>query len=84
MELPVIQFHLASRYLIPLRSKYSPQHPDLKAPQSVLPLTRESRFLQRLASSLIHIHMISSTLLCSAAQDSFCNSGGDVAGRKTI
>jgi hypothetical protein len=25
-----------SRYFIPLRSKYSPQHPVLKHPQSVL------------------------------------------------
>jgi hypothetical protein len=35
-ELPVVQFYPFSRYFIPRRSKYSPQHPVLKHPQSVL------------------------------------------------
>jgi hypothetical protein len=30
-----MQFYLASYYFIPLRSKYSPQHPVLKLPQAV-------------------------------------------------
>jgi hypothetical protein len=30
-----MQFSPISRHFIPLRSKYSPQHPDLKHPQSV-------------------------------------------------
>jgi hypothetical protein len=35
MKLPIVQLSF-SRYSIPLRSKYSPQHPVLKQPQSML------------------------------------------------
>jgi hypothetical protein len=35
MKLLVMQFPPTSRHLISLRSKYSPQHPVLKHPQSV-------------------------------------------------
>jgi hypothetical protein len=35
MKLPTVQLSLFSCYFIPLRSKYSPQHPVLKHPQSV-------------------------------------------------
>jgi hypothetical protein len=34
MKLLIVQFSLASRYLIPLQSKYYPQHPVLIHPQS--------------------------------------------------
>jgi hypothetical protein len=34
-KLPVMQFSPLSRHSIPLRSKYPPQHPVLKHPQSV-------------------------------------------------
>jgi hypothetical protein len=36
MKLPVVQLSPFSRYFIPVRSKYSPQHPVVKHPQSVL------------------------------------------------
>jgi hypothetical protein len=36
MELLITRFYLASCHFIPLRSKYSPKHPVLKHPQSVL------------------------------------------------
>jgi hypothetical protein len=36
MKLPIVQLSSVSRYFIPLRSKYSPQHPVLKHPQSML------------------------------------------------
>jgi hypothetical protein len=35
-KLPILQLSPLSRYFIPFRSKYSPQHPVLKHPQSVL------------------------------------------------
>jgi hypothetical protein len=35
MKLPIMQFSLTSYHFIPLRSKYSPQHPVLKHPQSM-------------------------------------------------
>jgi hypothetical protein len=36
MKLPIVQLSPFSYYFIPLRSKYSPQHPVLKHPQSML------------------------------------------------
>jgi hypothetical protein len=36
MKLPTVQLSPFSRYFLPLRSKYSPQHPVLKHPQSML------------------------------------------------
>jgi hypothetical protein len=36
MKLPILQLSPFSRYFIPLRLKYSPQHPVLRHPQSVL------------------------------------------------
>jgi hypothetical protein len=36
MKLPTVQLSPFSRYFIPLRSKFSPQHPVLKRPQSML------------------------------------------------
>jgi hypothetical protein len=36
MKLPTVQLSPFSRYFIPLRSKYSPQHPVPKHPQSML------------------------------------------------
>jgi hypothetical protein len=42
MKLLILQPSLASRYFLPLRSKYSPQHPVLKHPQIYsLPLVSE-------------------------------------------
>jgi hypothetical protein len=35
MKLPFVQLSPFCRYFIPLRSKYSPQHPVLTYPQSV-------------------------------------------------
>jgi hypothetical protein len=35
MKLLIMQFPPNSRHIIPLRSKYSPQHPVLKHPQSM-------------------------------------------------
>jgi hypothetical protein len=46
MKLPIMQFSPSLHYFIPLRSKYSPQHPVLKHPHSVcaLPLMLETKF----------------------------------------
>jgi hypothetical protein len=45
MNLLIIQFPSISRHFIPPRSKYSPQHPVLKYPQSVFPpLMLETKF----------------------------------------
>jgi hypothetical protein len=43
MKLPTVHLSPFSCYSIPLRSKYPPQHPVLKHPQS-MPLTSETKF----------------------------------------
>jgi hypothetical protein len=40
----VMQFYSPSRYFILLESKYPPQHPVLKHPQSITPLMSETKF----------------------------------------
>jgi hypothetical protein len=44
MKLLIMQFSPTSYHFIPLRSKYSPQQPVLKYPQSVLSLISETKF----------------------------------------
>jgi hypothetical protein len=44
MKLRIVQLSPFSRYFIPLRSKYFPQHHVIKHPVYAVPLTWETKF----------------------------------------
>jgi hypothetical protein len=57
--------------LIPFRSKYSPQHPVLKHPQSVLPLMSETMFHahKKTRAKMILFYILIFTFLGSRQED---------------
>jgi hypothetical protein len=61
MKLLIVQFSPVSCHFIPLRSRYSPQHPVLKHPQSVFFPSDDTEFhthtKQQIKLNCVYVHV---------------------------